>query len=159
MNVNTLVRQRLLCQHHVIPIRSVSGWFDKEKRKFFQISDKEEPKFFSESEPNPLLDIERRIEESKQRLQWRKPIPQRHTILTEGLRLLAPERTRQFFEIIQRPLDKSSMKRTIEFKIYETLAIDQRFMNDRHRILGNELAAAHFLVARGGQVRYDSILI
>lgn len=155
MNMNKLVKQRVLCQHHVMSMRSVSGWFDKEKRKFFKLNAKEEPRFFSESEPNPLSDIEQRIEESKKRLQWRKPYPERVAILTEGLRLLAPERTRHFFEIIQRPLDRGSITKTIEFKRYELMAQDQRFLNDRHRILGNELAAAHFLVARGGQVRYD----
>lgn len=157
MNVNKLVKYRLQCkqQHCVVSMRSVSGWFDREKRRFFKLNDKEEPRFFSETEPNPLSDIERRIEESKSRLQWRKPIPERTTFLTEGLRLLAPERTRQFFEIIQRPLDKGSLIKTLEFKHYEMMAQDQRFINDRHRILGNELAAAHFLVARGGQVRYE----
>lgn len=155
MNVNKLVKQRLLCQHHVISFRSISGWFTKEKRKFFRpVSDKEDPRFFSETEPNPLSDIEHRIEESKKKLQWRKPISERTTFITEGLRLLAPERTRHFFEIIQRPLDKTSLLRTLDFKRYEYMAQDQRFLNDRHRILGNELAAAHFLVMRGGQVRY-----
>ncbi|XP_055320047.1 distal membrane-arm assembly complex protein 2 [Sitodiplosis mosellana] len=154
MNVNKLVKQRLLCQQHYISMRSVSGWFDKEKRKFFQLNTKEEPRFFSETEPNPLSDLEQRIEKSKQKLQWRKPFPERTSIITEGLRLLAPERTRHFFEVIQRPLDKSSILRTLEFKKYEMMAQDQRFLNDRHRILGNDLAAAHFLVARGGQVRF-----
>lgn len=154
MNLNKLVKQqRVLCQHHVISMRSISGWFDREKRRFFKLNDKEEPRFFSETEPNPLLDLEQRIEKSKQKLQWRKPIPQRLSILTEGLRLLAPERTRQFFEIIQRPLDRNSVMKSLEFKKYEVMANDQRFLNDRHRILGNDLAAAHFLVARGGQVR------
>lgn len=153
MNVNKLVRQRLLCQHHCVPMRSVSGWFDKKKRKFFELNEKEEPRFFSETEPNPLSDIETRIEHSKKRLQWRSPFPEKTTLLTEGLRLLAPERTRHFFEIVQRPLDRDSILRTIEYKKLEMMAHDQRFLNDRHRILGNDLAAAHFLVARGGQVR------
>lgn len=154
MNVSALlVKQRRLSQPNAISTRSVSGWFDREKRKFFQLNDKEEPRFFSETEPNPVADLERRIEESKKKLQWRQAIPTRATFLTEGLRFLAPERTRNFFEIIQRPLDKNSLMKSIEFKVFEQMSIEQRFLRDRHRILGNDLAAAHFIVARGGQVR------
>lgn len=69
------------------------------------------------------------------------------------MRLLAPERLRQFSEIIQKPLDRDSLWKSIEFKAYELAAQNQQFLADRHRILGNDLAAAHFIVARGGQVR------
>lgn len=159
MNVHHLIKQRLQQQHHAILAHSqrpISGWFDKEKRKFFdpKLSDKEEPRFFSETEPNPLQDIENRIETSKEKLKWRSPITQRSTFVTEGLRLLAPERTKQFFEVIQRPMDMNSLKESLYLKKLQVMAFDQRFIPDRHRILGNDLAAAHFLVARGGQVRY-----
>lgn len=156
MNANKLLGHRILCQSPSIitnSSRSISGWIDRKKRKFFDINVKEEPMFFSETEPNPLADIEKRIEESKQKMVWRKPIVQNTTLLTEGLRFLAPERTRHFFEILQRPFDKDSLKNTLSYKMIEMRAMDQRFMTDRHRILGNDLAAAHFLVARGGQIR------
>lgn len=155
MNVNKLVKRHVLCQQHKILLSSTrSSWFDSKKKGFFrEISPKDEPTFFSDTEPNPLSDIEKRIEESKQRLMWRKPVISRTTFLTEGLRFLAPERTKHFFEIIQRPFDKDSILEALEFKKHEVLATDQRFLADRHRILGNDLAAAHFLVARGGQVR------
>lgn len=155
MNVNKLAKQRLLSKQHITMLNCTrSGWFDKKKRNFFQdINTKEEPAFFSDTEPNPLSDIERRIEDSKQKLNWRKPITQKSTVITEGLRFLAPERTKHFFEIIQRPFDKDSLLRSMEFKKHEMMAIEQRFLTDRHRILGNDLAAAHFLVARGGKVR------
>lgn len=155
MNVNKLVKRHFLCQQHKILLSSTrSSWFDLKKKGFFrEISPKEEPTFFSETEPNPLSDIERRIEESKQRLKWRKPFTQQTTFLTESLRFFAPERTKHFFEIIQRPFDKKTLLEAMDFKKHEVLATDQRFIPDRHRILGNDLAAAHFLVARGGQVR------
>lgn len=156
MNANQLLRLRISCQSPGITAnssRSISGWMDRKKRKFFDLNVKEEPTFFSETEPNPLADIERRIEASKQKLVWRKPVAHTTTFLTEGLRFLAPERTKHFFEILQRPFDKDSLQKTIEYKMIEMRATDQRFMIDRHRILGNDLAAAHFLVARGGQVR------
>lgn len=156
MNVNKLMKSRLLCQHQTIILNSArTGWFDHKPRKFFRdISDKEEPTFASENEPNPLSDVEKRIEESKARMQWRKPTSHKTTFLTEGLRFLAPERTQLFFEIIQQPLDTKNWKRSLELKRMEWIADQQRFITDRHRILGNDLAAAHFLVARGGQVRY-----
>lgn len=155
MNVNMLVKQRLLCNQHNILINSTrTGWFDKKQRKFFEsINTEEEPKFFSDTQPNPLSDIEQRIEESKQKLRWRKPVTSKTTFLTEGLRFLAPERTLQFFEIIQRPMDSHSILESLKLKRHEIVAKDQRFLADRHRILGNDLATAHFLVARGGQVR------
>ncbi|XP_031633834.1 distal membrane-arm assembly complex protein 2 [Contarinia nasturtii] len=155
MHVNKSgIQQILLCpqQHNIVLKRF--GWFDRKKRSFFQLSDKEEPRFFSETEPNPLSDVERRIESSMEKLQWRKPVTRQRTFLTEGLRLLAPERTRHFLEIMQRPLDKTNILRSIELKRHEMMAKDQRFLTDRHRMLGNDLAAAHFLVARGGQVRF-----
>lgn len=89
MSLNKPVVQRiLLCsQQHCITSKRF-GWFDRKKRSFFgELTDKEEPRFFSETEPNPLADIERRIEISKERLQWRSPIPQRLTVITEGLHL------------------------------------------------------------------------
>lgn len=130
------------------------AWYDREKKSFFRkVTDRDEPTFFSETEPNPLSDIEQRIEQSKQRMQWRAPIADKPTFLTEGLRFFAIERTRPFFEIIRRPFDRQSLMNTLELKRLEVMITDQRFMADRHRILGNDLAAAHFLVARGGQVK------
>lgn len=129
-------------------------FLDRKRRRFFDLKDREEPEYFSASEPNPVADIEKRIEESKSKLQWRKPHTQQPGLMASGLRFLAPERTRYFMELIQRPLDKNSIAKTLEYKAYELQAVDQRYIPDRHRILGNDLATAHFLIARGGQVRY-----
>lgn len=128
-------------------------FMDRKRRKFFELKDREEPEYFSASEPNPVADIEKKIDESKQRLNWRTPFNQPKGLLASGLRFLAPERTKYFFEMIQRPLDRDSITKSINFKVLELQAMDQRFLADRHRILGNDLATAHFLVARGGQVR------
>lgn len=158
MNVTGLVRRRPLlaaCQSSGILVNSTRQlWFDPEKKGFFpKINDRDEPTFFSETEPNPLSDVERRIEESKQRLKWRQPITEKTTFLTEGLRFFAIERTRPFFEIIRRPFDRDTLMNALEWKRLEVMVTDQRFIADRHRILGNDLAAGHFLVARGGQVK------
>lgn len=159
MNVARFVKHRpsLLstCQSSSILVNSTRhAWYDRPKKGFFQkVSDRDEPTFFSETEPNPLSDIERRIEESKQRMKWRQPVVEKTTFLTEGLRFFAIERTKPFFEIIRRPFDRESILNMLEMKRLEVMITDQRFMADRHRILGNDLAAAHFLVARGGQVK------
>lgn len=155
MNGQKFIKPTFLRHQHRILFNSTrSGWFDNNKKSFFKdISTKEDPTFFSETEPNPLSDIEERIEKSKAKLVWRKPHATKTTFLTEGLRLLAPERTQRLFEMFQQPLDKESMLKSIELKRHAMNAMDQRFIADRHRILGNDLAAAHFLVARGGEVR------
>lgn len=160
MNVTQLVKHRpsilsSACQSSQILVSSKRyAWFDREKKSFFRkINDRDEPTFFSETEPNPLSDIERRIEESKQRLKWRQPVVEKSTFLTEGLRFFAMERTKPFFEIIRRPFDRASLIELLEHKRMEVSITNQRFIADRHRILGNDLAAAHFIVARGGQVK------
>lgn len=162
MNVAKLVvKHRSLlsaCQSsNILVNHKRHAWFDREKKSFFQkmqkVTDREEPQFFSETEPNPLSDIERRIEASKQKMQWRQPITEKTTFLTEGLRFFAIERTKPFFEIIRRPFDRESLLTALDLKRMEVMITDQRFIADRHRILGNDLAAAHFLVARGGQVK------
>lgn len=160
MNVTKFVKHHrpsllFACQSSSILVNSTRhAWYDRPKKSFFpKVSDRDEPTFFSETEPNPLSDVERRIEESKQRMKWRQPVVEKTTFLTEGLRFFAIERTRPFFEIIRRPFDRDSVLNMLEMKRLEVMITDQRFIADRHRILGNDLAAAHFLVARGGQVK------
>lgn len=161
MNVTKFIKHRpsLLssaCQSAQILVNSKRyAWFDGEKKSFFRkVHDRDDPTFFSETEPNPLSDIERRIEESKQRLKWRQPVVEKSTFVTEGLRFFAMERTRPFFEVIRRPFDRASILEMLAHKRMEVMITDQRFIADRHRILGNDLAAAHFLVARGGQIKW-----
>lgn len=118
------------------------------------ITDKEEPEFFSDTLPNPVADIEAKIEESKRKLQWRQPMNQPTLIAATDLRFLAPERLKSVFEYFQRPLSQMSLTDALDVMNYQSLCVNQRFIPDRHRILGNDLAAAHFIVARGGQVKY-----
>lgn len=153
MNVNHLVKQRLLCQPSCMLNVSRSGWFDRKRRQFIPVSDKEDPTFFSETQPNPVQDIEDRIQKSMQKLKWRQSVQPKATFLSESLRLLAPERTQHFFEAVRRPFDRQEILKSLNYKKHQLLVHDQRFMKDRHGMLGNDLATAHFLVARGGQVR------
>lgn len=152
MNVQVF-RQRSLLPSMTCMFNSSRTFFDRKTRKFFELKTEEEPEHFSSTQPDPLADIEKRVQESKTKLKWRKPYSQQETFLTTSLRFFAPERTKQFFQILQRPLDFESMREALQLKQKELHALEQRFIPDRHRILGNDLAAAHFLVARGAQVR------
>lgn len=154
MNLLNKFLQRPLCQQIEINLNlKRTKWLDRKRRRYFELNDREEPEYFSATEPNPVADIEKKIDESKERLKWRVPFKPPKGALLTGLRFLAPERTKHLFEMIQRPLDRDSLVRSLEFKVYEMKVMDQRYKADRHRILGNDLATAHFVVARGGQVR------
>lgn len=124
------------------------------KRRMGGLKDKEDPEFFSDTLPNPVADIEAKIEASKRKLQWRQPITQPTLIASTELRFLAPERLKNIFEYFQRPWSQVSLTDALDVLNHQHLCINQRFIADRHRILGNDLAAAHFLVARGGHVKY-----
>lgn len=145
LNASSLCRQTscMLNAKRTISNRRVRG-----------LKDKEDPEFFSDTLPNPVADIEAKIEASKRKLRWRQPITQPTLIAATELRFLAPERMKSVFEYFQRPLSQMSLTAALDVFNYQHLCINQRFIADRHRILGNDLAAAHFIVARGGQVKY-----
>uniref|UniRef100_A0A1B6DA94 Uncharacterized protein n=1 Tax=Clastoptera arizonana TaxID=38151 RepID=A0A1B6DA94_9HEMI len=42
----------------------------------------------------------------------------------------------------------------LNIKKREKLCFEQRYLDERHRTLGNDLAAAHFLIYRGGAVKF-----
>lgn len=113
----------------------------------------DDPEFFEKSRSNPLADIEERVEESKRRLKWRQPIIQQGR-MAEAVSFLAPTRFRAVLENFHRAVNEGSFLKVLESLVQQQKCLDQRFIADRHRILGNDLAAAHFIVARGGQVKY-----
>ncbi|XP_037085908.1 distal membrane-arm assembly complex protein 2-like [Pollicipes pollicipes] len=59
-----------------------------------------------------------------------------------------------FRELNAHALSRKAFHNFMENKIWENRVLDQRFLEDRHQILGFDLAAAHFVVARGGCVRF-----
>lgn len=125
-------------------------------RKLGKVNDKhdDDPEYFATNEANPLADIEERIADSKKRLKWRQPMVQQSRI-AEATRFLAPNRMHSAIEYMRRAFVQRTLDETMEIFRTRHLALDQRFIADRHRILGNDLAAAHFIVARGGQVKYE----
>lgn len=147
-----LCSPKLLCQRINFLLNFNRTKFRIPKR-FFELKDREESDYFSANEPNPVADIERKIEESKKRLKWR-PMRQREgSLWADTLRFLAPERTKPIFEALRRPMDKDSLKLRMQRRMEDINVMEQRFNADRHRILGNDLATGHFVVSRGGQVR------
>lgn len=122
-------------------------------RRFYELKDREESDYFSANQPNPHADIEKRVEESKERLKWRPMRAREGSLWSDGLRFLAPERTKAIFDAIRQPMDRESLKTRVERRMEDMTVMEQKFKPDRHRILGNDLATAHFVVSRGGQVR------
>uniref|UniRef100_A0A182PHB0 Vacuolar protein sorting-associated protein 26C n=1 Tax=Anopheles epiroticus TaxID=199890 RepID=A0A182PHB0_9DIPT len=109
--------------------------------------------------PTPDLDpeIRRQIEEDKKRLQWRTPYSERPDSFYSAFKLFASEnRNSELVEKMQQPINLSPsailewwMKRrnTIEAHM-------QKFIPERHATLGDDIATAHFIVHRGGSVRF-----
>lgn len=118
------------------------------------LKDKEDPEFFTDAEPSTVADIEKKIEDSKKKLIWR-PVPERSIYAQAiGERFLSPVRMNNVLENFRSLFRHDSFEDKIEAWQFSATNMDQRFIPDRHRILGNDLAAAHFIVARGGEVKY-----
>ncbi|KAJ8983762.1 hypothetical protein NQ317_006094 [Molorchus minor] len=90
-------------------------------------------------------------------MQWRTPWH-----ITEGqhyrfLRTFYKEGSnRKLLKLLQTSIDlsPSSVRKWLEKKKYEREAQMQSYIPERHQMLGNELAAAHFIVYRGGAVKF-----
>ncbi|XP_063234057.1 distal membrane-arm assembly complex protein 2 isoform X2 [Bacillus rossius redtenbacheri] len=87
----------------------------------------------------------------------RVPLSQREGEWRSNLGMFAPETPRRtVLRMLQVPLDWSpgSLGRWWRRNQAEALVQDQRYIPERHQILGSNLATAHFVVARGGAVRF-----
>ncbi|XP_002026897.2 distal membrane-arm assembly complex protein 2 [Drosophila persimilis] len=115
-------------------------------------------------EPQPNEEVShtvRRIREElatdKQRLKWRTPIGDRPEDWNSKLKLFSnSEQTSDFIVMMQRPIDLSPTKikdwwGNRQEKIERHM---QQFIPERHKILGAELAAAHFILYRGGAAKF-----
>lgn len=144
------VRNRILslsmCRRHC-------SSFDR-NRKYYQLTQDGDD---APPRPSPVADLERKREESKARLLWRKPVAQYLSFFTFGLGMFKPaaDKNARLEEIARSDQWSYDYFRRVherKKRIHETLA--QAFNPERHKILGNDLAAAHFIVARGGKVRF-----
>uniref|UniRef100_A0A4Y0BQK3 Uncharacterized protein n=1 Tax=Anopheles funestus TaxID=62324 RepID=A0A4Y0BQK3_ANOFN len=102
-------------------------------------------------------DIEKRIQDDKRRLQWRTAYSERQDSFYSAFKLFATEnRNSELVEKMQQPIDLSPSA-ILEWwqKRRTTLeAHMQKFLPERHATLGDDIATAHFIVHRGGSVRF-----
>lgn len=103
--------------------------------------------------------IRERIEEDKKKLKWRTPMSEKPEEWYSKMKLFAPEKDTNSHLItkFQQPIDLSpkAIKNWWVNGQEKTEQLMQQFIPERHEQLGNDLAAAHFLVHRGGSIRFD----
>lgn len=114
-------------------------------------------------EKKPGTPFEKKLAEAKEKLKWRTPYNERETEWYTKFKVFAPEKNEDVDMIayLQTPFDltlKGRRERKERSRIELEKAM-QQFVPERHRILGNDLAAAHFLVHRGGSVKYALFLV
>lgn len=110
-------------------------------------------------EDRPQTKFEKKLAESKIKLKWRTPYNERENEWYSKFKTFAPDKNENtdIIAFLQQPIDLSfkAMQDRKERKRVSTEKFMQQFITERHEILGNDLAAAHFLVHRGGSVKYD----
>lgn len=109
-------------------------------------------------EKQPKTPFEVKLAEAKEKLKWRTPYNERDNEWYTKFKVFAPEKNEDVDMItyLQTPFDLTlkGRRKRIERKRVALEKAMQQFVPDRHKILGNDLAAAHFLVHRGGSVKY-----
>ncbi|CAH1975573.1 unnamed protein product [Acanthoscelides obtectus] len=90
-------------------------------------------------------------------LRWRTPWHQKEGQYHSFLRVFYTEKNRRStLQRLQTQIDlsPSAIKKWWAKKKEESEIVQQAYLPERNQILGNELAAAHFIVARGGAVKF-----
>ncbi|CAH1105478.1 unnamed protein product [Psylliodes chrysocephalus] len=90
-------------------------------------------------------------------MQWRTPWHQKEGEYYTALRVFYKEENRtSMLQKLQAPIDlsPSAIKNWWAKQKEKKEIMMQSYIPDRHRILGNELAAAHFIVHRGGSIKF-----
>lgn len=103
-----------------------------------------------------LEESRERVEKDKQNLQWRKDYVERGEWYS-NFKLFANEsENMDLMSALQQPRDVSikGLKGWISDRKEELNKAMQGYIPERHEILGSDLAAAHFVVHRGGRVRF-----
>lgn len=151
MNSISILNKRIFIRN-AVQLSCSYSMMDRNK-KYYQLTVDEDdlpPK------PNPNADIERKIELSKDKLHWRSRYAQNLSFFSVGLGLFKSDSDKTLrMQEVSKPLDWSvgNLKKAHQKRLRAFEILSQSFIQDRHRILGNDLAAAHFIVARGGKVR------
>ena len=91
------------------------------------------------------------------KVQWRTPAHEQPDVWYSKLKLFASEKdtNADFISILQQPIDISP-KGLRNWWTKKNIRLEkslQSYIPERNIILGNDLAAAHFVVHRGGQIK------
>ncbi|KAF4521811.1 hypothetical protein B566_EDAN012468 [Ephemera danica] len=88
---------------------------------------------------------------------WRTPWHEKEGEWYTSFKLFASKSSPDFIRFMQQDIDlrPSSIRQWWHRKLEENELFNQRYIPERHQILGNDLAAAHFIVHRGGAVRFE----
>lgn len=112
---------------------------------------------FDGSNPFEKEPLKKNIQDDIDELKWRTPMGEKSDEWYSKFKLFATENdtNSQVLTAMQQPFDFSitGIKKRRKNKAVKTEIFMQQFIPERHEILGNDLAAAHFVVHRGGSVR------
>lgn len=103
-----------------------------------------------------LKRVRKQLEEDKKALKWRKTNEESGDIQTKLKYFANNEQTSDYILMMQRPLELNP-KKWLEMwdkKKEKRERHMQKFLSDRHEILGPDLATAHFILHRGGSVKF-----
>lgn len=103
-----------------------------------------------------LKRVREQLEEDKKALKWRKTNEESGDIQTKLKYFANNEQTSDYILMMQRPFELNP-KKWIEMwdkKKEKRERHMQKFLSDRHEILGPDLATAHFILHRGGSVKF-----
>ncbi|XP_055372955.1 distal membrane-arm assembly complex protein 2 [Condylostylus longicornis] len=113
--------------------------------------------FFSNHNKKNLEDVKNEIEVSKRELNWRPKPSENPGAWNSKFKLFGNEdQTSDFITLMQQPIDLSpkSIKNWWDKRNENIERHMQSFIPERHQILGSDLATAHFVVFRGGAVKF-----
>ncbi|GFS91349.1 distal membrane-arm assembly complex protein 2 [Nephila pilipes] len=85
-------------------------------------------------------------------------LPKEHYDETETPYMKSPKSgesfVTNFYAFVQRKWTWADIKQTQKWKRINELQEDQKYNSTRHKILGPDLATSHFIIARGGKVKF-----
>lgn len=114
------------------------------------------PPIFPDDDDKPPTEFEKRLAADKEKLKWRDQPGDSPNYWKSRFTLFAPERENMdLVTFLNQPIDLSlnGWKERRKQKRIKTERLLQSFIPERHQILGNDLAAAHFIVYRNGQIK------
>lgn len=114
-----------------------------------------------ESTSSKGFDIKTKVQkvkdDSKTSLKWREAPSEKPNAWYSKLKLFADEeQNSDFITAMQQPIDlsPSAVLKWWKNKNISTERLMQQFIPERHSILGSDLASAHFVLFRGGKVKF-----